>query len=176
MSSRILTNIENIFSITLPFHTLYRQYFNVYSLSSFNAPSTMSSRILTNIENIFSITLPFHTSYRQLLFLLILNASCIYDVTFRRMEFFSWIWSTAAFHLRSSRALVRKRTCASLSSRSETLRVRWSRGLGTHVDLIDISCQCRGACTVGNLSGVVTRLNQLRAARGSRLAIDGGTQ
>ena len=29
---------------------------------------------------------------------------------------------------------------------------------------------------LGYLSGVVTRLTQLRAARGSRLAIDGGTQ
>ena len=28
---------------------------------------------------------------------------------------------------------------------------------------------------LGNLSSAVTRLNQLRAARGSRLAIDGGT-
>ena len=51
----------------------------------------MSLRILTNIENKFSITLPFHTSYRQLLLPLTLNASCIYDVTFRRMEFITRI-------------------------------------------------------------------------------------
>ena len=98
----------------------------------------MSSRILTNIENIFSITLPFQTSYRQFLLPLTSNASSIYDVTFRRLEFITRIWSTASFHLRSSRAPVRKRTCASLSSRSEALRVRWSRGLGAHVDLRDV--------------------------------------